>query len=135
MGDGQHGRARLGDPCEEQSEDRGLGVGVEVAGRLVGQHQLRPGDQRGAERDALPLALAKCPGPPVELAREPAGLGQTFGPRAQISVEPHIRADTGGIENVLAGAEMVEQREILEDEPDRGRAELAAFRVAQVRDH
>src|SRR6516164_2979551 len=60
---GDHGpvadldRARdaVGAQLHEELEDRVAGVGVEVSGRLVGEHEGRVADERAGDRDALAL--------------------------------------------------------------------------------
>src|SRR5581483_6443758 len=49
-------RAALGVQREHELDHRGAGRRVEVAGRLVGEEQLRLGDEGARERDALLLA-------------------------------------------------------------------------------
>jgi len=44
---------------DEEREDALGGRGVEVAGRLVGEEEPRPMDERACDRDALQLAAGK----------------------------------------------------------------------------
>ena len=43
----------------QQRQDAGAGGRVEVAGRLVGEHERRRADDRAGDRDALPLAAGQ----------------------------------------------------------------------------
>ena len=52
----QQGAAGLSDEVAEQSHDFEAGILVEVAGRLVGEHQLRLVQQGARNRDPLLLA-------------------------------------------------------------------------------
>ena len=53
----------LAGPVErgEQGQDLGAGTAVERAGRLVGEHDQRGGDQGACDRDALLLAARELP--------------------------------------------------------------------------
>lgn len=114
------GFARL---LEQQIEDEGLVLRIEIARRLVGDHEAGARDQRPADGDTLLLALAECAGVPVELVGEPAGPGQSLGPCADLGIKRQRRGDPIWIEDVLACRQVVEQREILENEADGTRAE------------
>ncbi len=50
----------------QQREDLGARLRVEVAGRLVGEDDGRPRDQRAGDRDALLLATGELGGPVAE---------------------------------------------------------------------
>ena len=69
VGGHQHGRAGPVDPVE-QPHDVDARLGIEVAGRLVGQQQRRMVDERARDRDALLLAAGELVGVVVELRRE-----------------------------------------------------------------
>src|SRR6478752_2811444 len=66
----QHGRAGAVDAFE-QAHDALAGVGVEVAGRLVGQQHQRPVDERAGNRDPLLLTAGQLMWMSVGLAIEP----------------------------------------------------------------
>ena len=57
-------RAAVVGRAAQEPEDRGARLGVEVAGRLVGQHERRVVDQRASDRQALLLAAAELVGQP-----------------------------------------------------------------------
>ena len=58
----QHDRVALVVQRAQQGEDLVAGARVEVAGRLVGEDQARPADQRARDRDALALAAGELGG-------------------------------------------------------------------------
>ena len=70
VGGDDDGRAGAVDPVD-QLHDPDRGLGVEVAGRLVGQQQRRVVHERARDRDALLLAARELVGVVVELGREP----------------------------------------------------------------
>ena len=70
VGGHDHGRAGAVDPVD-QLHDPDRGLGVEVAGGLVGQQQRRVVHERAGDRDALLLAARQLVGEVVELRREP----------------------------------------------------------------
>ena len=78
----QHGRAGAVDPVQ-QLHDPDRGLGIEVAGRLVGEQQRRVVDERARHRDALLLAAGELVGVVVQLRRQ-AREAQDVG---------HLRAD------------------------------------------
>ena len=69
MGGDDDGRARAVDPVD-QLHDPDRRLGVEVAGRLVGQEQRRVVDERARDRHALLLAARQLVGVVVQLRRE-----------------------------------------------------------------
>ena len=54
--------AELLDRVAQELEDLGAGRRVEVAGGLVGEHDVRLGDERSGDRDALLLAAGELGG-------------------------------------------------------------------------
>jgi hypothetical protein len=106
------------DPVQ-QLHDPDRGLGVEVAGRLVGQQQRRVVDERARDADALLLAARQLVGEAVELQRQ-SGQGQDVG---------HLGADllamrAGDLErigDVVVDRAVGQQLEVLEDD-----AEVAA---------
>ena len=71
--DARLGRARL---LEQQVEDEGLVLGVEIARRLIGDHKLGTRHQRPADGDTLLLALAQAPGCRSSLSASPQALAR-----------------------------------------------------------
>ena len=59
MGDHDHRLAVPSDALAEQVQDPGAGARVQVAGRLVGEDDGGPADQRAGDRDALLLAAGQ----------------------------------------------------------------------------
>jgi len=70
VGDEDHGVA-LAPDLLEGGHDLLAGVGVEVAGRLVGQHDAGPVDQRARDRHPLALSARQLVGPVLDAIREP----------------------------------------------------------------
>jgi hypothetical protein len=58
-----HRLPELSDAAAQQVEDFGAGVGVEVPGRLVREHDGREADQRAGDRDPLLLAAGQLARP------------------------------------------------------------------------
>ena len=73
---GDHDRRAGAVDAVEQLHDPDRGLGIEVAGRLVGQQQRRVVDERARDRDALLLAAGELVGVVVQLrARARSGAG------------------------------------------------------------
>ena len=68
--DDQDGGAQALVEIADEVEDFGAGVGVEVAGRLIGQQDGRMKGQRARDGDALPLAAGKFVGQVIEAVAE-----------------------------------------------------------------
>src|ERR1041385_5252967 len=67
----------------EQREDRLAGGAVEIARRLVGEHDCGPSDERTGDRDPLSLAAGELVRPRAETVAETdagQGLGRTLLP-------------------------------------------------------
>ena len=104
VGDHDDGLAELADAVAQQAEHLRAGAGVEVAGRLVGEDDLGPGDQRPGDGDPLLLAagqLRRAVPQPVGQAEpapttcvEPAGSGR--GRRAPAAAGCSPRASSIG---------------------------------------
>src|SRR4051794_9315025 len=79
----------------QEAEDLGAGAGVEVAGGLVGQNDLRPGDQRTADGDPLLLAAGQFGGPVVQPVGEADGFDDRVQPLAVgfATGQPHRQGD------------------------------------------
>src|SRR4051794_16567189 len=69
VGDHDHGLAEVVDRVAQQAEDLVGGLRVQVAGRLVGEHDRRTVDQRARHGDALLLAAGEL----GRAVREPVG--------------------------------------------------------------
>ena len=59
MGDHDDRAAVVVDEAAQELEDRAPVAGIERAGRLVGEDDLRPRDQRAGDRDSLLLAAGE----------------------------------------------------------------------------
>src|SRR5258708_33462525 len=62
VGDQQQGRAVSCLVLKQAIDDQPAGGGVEVSGWLVGEQQLRPGDESAGDRHPLLLASRELPG-------------------------------------------------------------------------
>ena len=133
VGDHHHRLARLARERVEEVEHRRGGLGVEVAGGLVGEDQGGVVDQRA--RDRHPLLLA---------AREPVGKAARAvgrGPRASSSAA-HAPArarrpaqfSSSGKQQVLLDGQQRDQVEELEDEADVPAPEARARALGERRE-
>ena len=75
-----HDRLTVVTDGAEQLEDLAARPRVEVAGRLVGEDDLRPGDERARDRDALLLSARQLRRTMVEPVFEPDRLDQLIEP-------------------------------------------------------
>ena len=112
------GHSQQRGPCrlrlrEQQIKDQLLVFGVEVACRLIRQKQLRLGDERAADGDALLLPLAECAGVSVKLFVQTAGGGEVFGTRAGLRIKLGTGCDAEWIEDVLPRGQIIQKGEIL----------------------
>ena len=100
----------------EQLHDPDRGLGVEVAGRLVGQQQRRVVDERARDRHALLLAAGELVGEVVELGREP---GQAQDVRHLLADLAALAArDLERVGDVVVDRAARQQLEVLEDHAD-----------------
>ena len=76
VGREDEGGARFRLHAAHELDDRGAGVGVEVGGRLVGEHDLRRLDERARDRHALLLAAGELVRPVVRVRGEADRLEQ-----------------------------------------------------------
>ena len=110
-----HGRPRAVDAVQ-QLHDPDRGLGIEVAGRLVGQQQRRVVDERARHRDALLLAAGELVGEVVQLGRQ-AGQAQDV---RHLGADLLARAagDLQRIGDVVVHGAVGQQLEVLEDDPE-----------------
>ena len=129
-----HGdRRATGVQLVEQGEDRGTGRAVEVAGRLVGEHDRLPADQGAGDRDALALAAGELCRPRREPVAEPDRCEHS-----RCLLTPLRDRDAGieqSIGDVLQGGCVLGEEELLEDEADPGRAQRGQLAVRRGRRH
>ena len=111
-------------------EDLGAGAGVEVAGGLVGEDDLRPAGQGPGHRDPLLLAAR-------QLARAVRRAGRARPTVSITRVEPRLVGLAAGEgqrqRDVLVGGERRHQVEGLEDEADLVPAQLGELLVVERR--
>ncbi len=97
----QHQRGAVGGQLVQQLDHLGAGLGVEVAGRLVGEDDQRPLGQRAGDRHALALAAGQLRWPVGEPVAEPDSLER--GPRRL----PALARARAGVEH--AGGDVVDR--------------------------
>ena len=114
VGDHDDRLAELVDGAAQEVEHLGRGLRVEVARRLVGEDDRRPGGQRAGHGDALLLAAGELGGPVVEAVAEADGVDEAVDPR----VVGLAAGDRQRQEDVLPRVEDGQQVEGLEDEAD-----------------
>ena len=127
-----HRRAVLGGKPGEQVDHVGPGLRVEVAGRLVGEHDPGLDDERTRDRDALLLAAG-------ELARQVTGaVGEPdLGEQRLRALAQLVALDPGRREpelDVLERRQRRDQVELLEDEAEGAQPQLCEIVVAQLRE-
>ena len=107
------------------------GGAVEVAGRLVGEHDRRPADERAGDRHPLPLAARELGRASEQPIAEPDPVKRLCGPfTALVRRRPRVEEAVG---DVLERARVLCQEELLEDEADPGRPHTGQVAVGQVR--
>ena len=116
----------------QQVEDRRAGGGVEVAGRLVGQHDRRRPGQRAGDRHPLPLPARQLGRPGAQLVAQPdpraaPGRGLRGGRPAP---RPAYSRPSATLSRTLL---VLGQEVLLEHEPDRRRPQPRQFPVGQAR--
>jgi len=101
---------------EQQLADLLAGRGVERAGRLVGEEQLRPVHQGPCDRDPLPLPAGEPRRVRVPVLPDPQRREQLIDPRPRLRLR--LPAELRGQQHVVRDRHVVEQVEELEDHPD-----------------
>ena len=112
MRDHDDGLAKLVDRTLQEAKHFGAGNGVEVAGRLVSEHQLRLGNQRDGH--ALLLATGQFIRSVVQALLQSQGIDEQVEP----GVVGLVSGESQWHEDVLFGGEHGQQVEALEDEAD-----------------
>ena len=112
--DHDDGLAKLVDRTLQEAEHFGAGNGVEVAGRLVSEHQLRLGNQRAGDGHALLLATGQFIRSVVQALLQSQGIDEQVEP----GVVGLVSGESQWHEDVLFGGEHGQQVEALEDEAD-----------------
>jgi hypothetical protein len=106
----------------------GAGGGIEVAGRLVGQQQPRPGRKGPGDGDALLLAAGKMLGIMTESLRQADAREHLLG----VGARPAAAGQFQRQHDVFQGAERRQQLEGLEDEAQHGAAQGGACILVQA---
>src|SRR5262249_13316037 len=110
------GPAGLARERVEQIEHTRRRLGVEIAGRLIGENQRRVMDQRSRDGDALllasrePLGIALAPAAQTDAIEQLAGARGAFGVGAPVQIE--------GQQQVLLDGQQRDEIEELKDEAD-----------------
>ncbi len=129
MGDQHEGRAGLGHQLEHEIRGGGAGLGVEIAGRLVGEQQGRPYGQGASQGHALLLPAGELVGvvPGAGLQADPVQPAPGGGARPGQPRDLQRRGD------VFLGGHVGEQVEGLEHQRHAGAPQLCAAVLAQLR--
>src|SRR5207249_3976457 len=106
---------------QQQLQDRRAGVRIEVAGRLVGQHDARLVDQRARDRHPLPLAAGQLGRAVPAAGAEADALERVRSTAAALA--PRYAAIAERQLDVLERREPRQQVEALEDEADLSSAQ------------
>ena len=118
--------------CVEQPEDVVAGVGVEAAGRFVGDDEGRPIHQCPSYGDALLLAAAQVSWVVVQSVTE-AELGQELGGYRARDVSA-VPGEDLGYGDVVASLEFGDEVDPLGDDPDPLQAQACALGLWEVVD-
>jgi hypothetical protein len=131
VGDDHH-RRPLAVELAQQRQDLGARARVEVAGRLVGEDDRRPGDHRASDRHALALPARELLGAVVQSMAEADTLQRHLrGGAALVGRRAAVEQAMG---DVVQRGHPVDQEELLEDEADRPRAQPCQLAVVEVVD-
>ena len=106
---------------------------VEVAGRLVGQHDRRLADERAGDRHALALAAGELAGPVPQPVAEARPARAPPPPRRRRSRERRRRGRAARRRRCRRAVSAVEQVELLEHEADRPGPQRRQLAVGQRR--
>jgi hypothetical protein len=128
VGHHDHRLAQALDDVADQGEDLATGVGVQRAGRLVGEEDIRACDERPGDRDALLLAAGELGRAMAQPVGQAGPLDDLRHPRAvePALAEPHRQLD------VLADRQRRHQIERLEHEPDALAAQDGELRLVEA---
>ena len=121
-----HGRAMLGRQAGEQLDDLAARAGVQIPGRLVGEHHAWVDRQRTRDRHALLLAARELTGQMVGALGEPHLAEQLERSLSRTADRDELCLD------VLHRGERRDQVELLEDESERAQAERRELAVAEA---
>src|SRR5579884_329837 len=100
----------------QQSEDLVTRMGIEIAGRLVGQDQLRPQHQRARDGDPLLLAAGELSRPMVKAVRQPDRFEHL--PRGRLDLIPLGPLDQSRHHDIFKRGEFREEMMELENIAD-----------------
>ncbi len=114
-----------------QVDDVLAGHRVEVGGGLVGEHELRAGDQRARDGDALALAAGQLVGPVLLIGRSPTrsssgAIRSLRSRRGELALQQQRQLD------VLEDAQHRDQVEALEDEADGVQPQVGQLPLGQT---
>ena len=112
----QHGDAQLPVELGDQRQHVGAVLGIEIAGRFVGDEQRRLMDQRAGDRGALHFAAGDL----LRVVRQPMRDADALGerPRAAFRLLVLHAREQAGQRDVVADRQRRQQVEELEDEAD-----------------
>ena len=128
VGDHHDRLVEVVDGVAQQFEHVVGGLRVEVAGRLVGEHDRRARDQRARDGDALLLAAGQLGRAVVQAVADADRVDQPVEPLA-VGLAP---GDRERQQDVLLGVEHRQQVEGLEDEADPVAAQLRQLAVVEL---
>ena len=106
---------------QQQFDDRRRRGRVEVAGRLVGEHERRLAHDRASDRDALTLPARHLRRPVMQAMTQPHSLQRRDRPSTPVAARAAAVHETGG--HVVDRVRSLEQVELLEHEPETRRAQ------------
>ena len=132
VGDHEDRRA-LGVELVDQRHDGVAGGAVEVAGRLVGEHDRRPADQRARDRDALALTARELRSDARRPGRRARRDASASSARARLS-PARTPAYSRPSATFSSTRRVLGQEELLEDEADARRTQRRDLAIAQPRD-
>ncbi len=127
VGDHHDGLVELANGALEKRQHLGSGPGVQVAGGLVCEDDVRPGHQGAGTRDPLLLAAGKLRRAVAQARREPDGVDHLRHPLA-VGL---AAGDVEGKRDVLGCGQRRQQIELLEHEADAVTAKLGERLVRQ----